>query len=178
MHKASKGALAAAAAGALLLGGTGSLAFWTATAEVSGGSVNSGELTITDTTTGGCSDADWVIDAAEPSGGPFDPATEKLVPGDVLTKTCTFTIGADGTHLRADLAATGGTASGALASALTVAGTFEVDAMPVTSITEADDGKELTATVSVAFDPGAGNPTQLSDATLSDYTVSLTQAHG
>ena len=62
MNKASKGALAALAAGVLLLGGAGSLAFWTDTAEVAGGAINSGELSLTDTTPGTCADADWVLD--------------------------------------------------------------------------------------------------------------------
>ena len=65
--------------------------------------------------------------AETPAGVPFDPATDTLVPGDELTKTCTFTVIADGTHLRADLAASGGTASGALAPALSVAGDFTLE---------------------------------------------------
>jgi alternate signal-mediated exported protein len=179
MNKTSKGALAAAAAGALLLGGAGSLAYWTGTASVAGGAINSGELTITDSTSGTCAAAPWTLDSAEsPAGATFDPASETIVPGDVLTKTCSYTIGADGTHLRADLAASGGSASGVLASALTASGTFTVDGSPVTSITEANDGDVLTATISVTFDPAAGNATQLKGASLSDYTVSLTQAHG
>ena len=178
MNKASKGALAALAAGALLLGGAGSLAYWTDSAEVAGGAINSGELSLTDTTAGTCADADWVLDDAEAPGGvPFDPATDTLVPGDELTKTCTFTVNADGTHLRADLAASGGTASGALAPALSVTGAFTVGAAAVTSITEADDGKELAATITLTFDPSADNSTQLQAASLSDFTVMLTQDH-
>ena len=178
MNKASKGALAALAAGVLLLGGAGSLAFWTDTAEVAGGAINSGELSLTDTTPGTCADADWVLDDDEiPAGVSFDPATDTLVPGDELTKTCTFTVNADGTHLRADLAAGGGTASGALAPALSVTGAFTVGSATVTSITEADDGEELTAAITLTFDPAADNTTQVQTAMLSDYTVTLTQDH-
>ncbi len=41
----------------------------------------------------------------------FDPATSTLVPGDSITKTCTFDVTAVGDHLRATLAATGGAES-------------------------------------------------------------------
>lgn len=178
MNKTTKGALAAGAAGALLLGGAGSLAYWNATADVAGGAINSGKLTLEDTTTGTCADADWILDdAEEPAGAVFDPAADTLVPGDVLTKECTYTIGAEGTHLRADLSTSGGEASGDLSSALDVSSTFTVDGAAATSVTEADDGSELAATISVTFDPASDNSTQEKDATLSDYVVTLTQAH-
>ena len=44
MKKSTKGALAAAAAGSLLLGGAGSLAYWTDAETVGGGSIASGHL--------------------------------------------------------------------------------------------------------------------------------------
>jgi alternate signal-mediated exported protein len=179
MNKSSKGALAAIAGGTLLLGGAGSLAYWTDVADISGGAVNSGRMSLTDTTSGSCAGAGWTLDGAEsPAGAAFDPATDTLVPGDVLTKTCTFTVGASGKHLRANLAATGGAASGTLAPALTVAGTFTVGGATVSSLTSADDGSTLTAKISVTFDPASGNTTQLRTATLSTYTVTATQVHG
>jgi alternate signal-mediated exported protein len=179
MNKSSKGALAAAAAAVLLLGGAGSLAYWTDSASVAGGSINSGKLTLTDATAGTCASAAWTLDAAEdPASATFDPATDTLVPGDVLTKTCTYTIGAAGKHLRADVSATGGAATGTLAPALTAAGDFSVDGAPVTSVTSANDGDTLTAEIKVTFDPAAGNTTQLKTATLSSFTVSLAQVHG
>ncbi|MGO4256986.1 alternate-type signal peptide domain-containing protein [Marmoricola sp. RAF53] len=179
MNKSTKGALAAAAGAVLLLGGAGSLAYWTDAATVAGGALNSGKLTLTDTTTGGCAAASWTLDGAEsPAGAAFDPVTDTLVPGDVLTKSCTYTIGAVGTHLRANVTASGGAASGSLAPALTVGGTFDVAGAPVTSITAADDGKTLTAKISVAFVPTSGNTTQLQAASLSSYAVTLNQIHG
>jgi alternate signal-mediated exported protein len=179
MNKTTKGALAAGAAGALLLGGAGSLAYWTATETVDGASVNSGTLTLTDSTEGGsCAEAPWKIDAGElPASADFDPATELLVPGDVITKTCTYTLGATGTHLRATLGTTGGTASGALSSALTVSSTFKNGTTAVSEVTEADDGATLTAEISVTFQGASGNSTQAQTAALADYVVTLTQAH-
>jgi alternate signal-mediated exported protein len=179
MNKSTKGALAAGAAGALLLGGAGTLAYWNATTTVGGADLGSGKLTLTDATTGTCAAAPWTLDGAEsPAGATFDPATDLLVPGDVVTKTCTYTLGATGTHLRATLGATGGTASGGLAGALDATATFTDGGDPVTAVTEANDGDTLTAEISVVFKGASGNSTQQQSAALSDYVVTLSQVHG
>ena len=47
-------------------------------------------------------------DGEATAGAVFDPASSTLVPGDSITKTCTFDVTAAGDHLRATLAATGG----------------------------------------------------------------------
>lgn len=178
MKKSTKGAVALAGAGLLLIGGTGSLAFWNASATVGGGTINSGELSLTDTTAGTCATATWTLDLGEDvPGEAFDPATDTIVPGDVITKTCTYEIGAVGNHLRADLTATGGAATGALAGAITPAATFTVAGAPATSITEANDGDVLEAEISLTFNPTSDNTTQLQSASLSDFVVSLQQAH-
>ncbi|MCW2787226.1 MAG: alternate-type signal peptide protein [Marmoricola sp.] len=178
MNKSSKGALAAVAAGVVLLGGAGSLAYWTDSATVTGGSINSGKLTLTDSTTGTCASAPWKLDGAEsPAGATFVPGTDTVVPGDVPTKQCSCTVGAVGTHLRANLAATGGAATGTLASALTASGTFQVNGTTVSSITSANNGQTLTATISATFQPGADNTTQLKSASLSGFVVTASQIH-
>lgn len=178
MKKTTKGALAAGGAAVLLLGGAGSLAYWTAGSTVNGGSVNSGHLKLTDTTTGGCSAAVWVIDGAEDRPGiTFDPATMKLVPGDVITKTCTYSIDAVGEHLRANASVTGGSATGALAPFLTVAGTFTDGGTPLTSITEANNNDALTAKITVTFNGASDNTSFDLNAVLSDLAVTLTQVH-
>jgi len=178
MKKSTKGAAAAGAAAVLLLGGAGSLAYWNATTTVGGASLSSGTLTLTDATTPSCAAAPWTIDSGEaPAGATFTPGTDKLVPGDVITKTCTYTLGATGTHLRATLAATGGTATGTLADALTVSSTFKDGGTDVTEVTDENDGDTLTAQISVTFEGASDNTTQDLAATLADYTVTLTQAH-
>ena len=70
MNKTTKGAIAAAAAGALLLGGIGSLAYWTDSDPVGGGTFTAGSLSLTPLST--CDT--WNLDTAEPGGSPFDPA--------------------------------------------------------------------------------------------------------
>lgn len=179
MRHSVKGALAAAGAAAVLVGGTGTLAFWTDTVTVPGVTgITSGSMTLTDTTVGGCGSVGWVLDASEsPAGGAFVPATSRLVPGDVLTKTCTFTVAAVGDHLRATIGVTAPTLTGTLASALTVAGTFTKAGSPVTTITSADDGASLVATITVTFDPASGNATQSQVADIGDYGVTLSQVH-
>jgi alternate signal-mediated exported protein len=165
MNKSTKGALAATTGAVLLLGGAGSLAYWNAAATVAGGTINSGRLSLTDSTAGGgCSAANWTIDTAEsPSGVTFNTSTDTVVPGDVLTKHCTYVINGSGTHLRATIAAAGGAASGALSSALTTAGSFTVGGAAATSVTSADNGKTLDAAISVTFPYGstADNSTQV-----------------
>ncbi len=182
MKKSTKGAVAAAAAGVLLLGGAGSLAYWTAGTSVSGSDINSGKLTLTDTTPAGtCADAPWTLDSTVnpgPGGETFDPALEFVVPGDTLTKLCTFTVGALGTHLHASITPTAPTNTGTLTPA-TVAGTFEIAGTAVTDITEANDGNAVTAKIVLTFPYGttSDNTSQTKVANLTAYSVALKQIH-
>lgn len=174
MKKSTKGALAAVGAAALLLGGAGTLAYWNATATVGGATIQAGELKLTDTDT--CANVAWELDGGEDEpNATFDPATDRVVPGDVLTKTCNFGVLAKGEHLRATVEATGGTASGALG--VTPGGTFTIGGTTVAEITEANDGDVLNATLTLTVDTDNDNLTQLTNAVLADYVVTLTQEH-
>lgn len=179
MRHTVKGALASAGAVAVLVGGTGTLAFWTDTVTVPGVTgITSGSMSLTDTTSGGCGSVGWVLDASEsPAGGAFVPATGRLVPGDVISRTCTFVVGATGDHLRATIGVSAPGVSGTLAPALTVGATFTSGGSPVTSLTSADDGATVTARITVTFDPASGNGTQAKVADIGDYGVTLTQVH-
>lgn len=172
MKKSTKGALAAAAAGTLLLGGAGSLAYWNATATVDESIVNAGSLALTDDECSG-----WVLDSGEEVEGAT--LADSIVPGDQLTKTCTYVITATGDHLRATLDATGGAATGDLSTVVTVTPSFDVDGNTVTEITEANDGDVLTATIVLDFPYGAtaDNSSQGDQLNLSDYVVTATQVH-
>lgn len=182
MNKISKGALAAGAAAALLVGGSGTLAFWTDQGTVPGGTIDAGHLDlVTDTTNTGC--GSWELDSGEQA-----PATwangDPLVPGDVLTKDCLFTIDAQGNHLRATVAASTPSTSGSLAAGLVVDATdITVGGLADTEFTEADDGSALGVTVTVTFtDPGTADNTYNDPATditavLNDITVTATQVH-
>src|SRR5690606_2430497 len=100
------------------------------------------------------------------------------VPGDVISKTCTYSIAATGDHLRATLAATGGAVTGVLPLQIEDQ-EFTVGGTAVTEISEADHGETLTATISVTLPLGAtvDNTSKTQTATLSDYVVTATQVH-
>lgn len=174
MNKTSKALLAATTAGALLLGGAGSLAYWSDSDQVSGSDFNAGSLNLVALNT--CDV--WNLDTGEPGGQPFAPATGKIVPGDVITKVCTFEIDAIGEHLRASVTAQPGTDSGALIDDLTVAATgLAIGGSPVTEVTEGDDGATLSVTVSVTFDTAADNATQNLAGTLDNINIVTQQVH-
>src|SRR4051794_15395746 len=99
MKKSSKGALAVGAGVALLLGGSGTLAFWSDSKPITGGAINSGHLRlVTDATNTGC--GGWYLDSAE--GAPVAYTVgDPIVPGDVLSRDCAYTVQATGNHLRA-----------------------------------------------------------------------------
>ena len=173
MNKTTKGALAAGAASVLLLGGAGSLAYWTAQGTVTGGTISSGELKLSAPTCDG-----WTLDG----GAVYTAGTTKVVPGDSITNTCTYTITASGAHLSADLAVTGGTTGtgNALATALSPVASYKVGtAASQAKITSADNNKVLTSTVTVTLPYGSAgdNATQNLSATLSDFVVTATQKH-
>jgi alternate signal-mediated exported protein len=90
MNKSTKGAIAAAGAGVLLLGGAGTLAFWNDTDTLNGGTLTAGTLDLSDVTCG----ANWL------EGG--NPVAV-IVPGDTVTKECTGTITLTGDHIEADV---------------------------------------------------------------------------
>ena len=186
MNKSTKGALAATTAGVLLLGGAGSLAFWSDSITIGGSTISSGHISLDDTTVGDCAGADWILDNGETTAGAvFDPATSTLVPGDSITKTCTFDVTARGDHLRATLAATGGAESAPatgndLSPKVTTTAAFTVAGASATTITEGNNGDELEAKITLSFPYGAtsDNPSQDGSLDLSAYTVALTQVHG
>ncbi|WP_158282995.1 alternate-type signal peptide domain-containing protein [Nocardioides silvaticus] len=180
MKKTTKGALAAGGAAALLLGGASTLAYWSAEGDVEGGTFTSGELKLLNEDCDGAGAGEgsgWFFDGGESAPSKEYVAGDLVVPGDVLTKTCTYEIQATGEHLRAGLATTGATTSGALASSLAPTASFTVAGETTTSITDTNDGDVLTATISVEFDGGADNSTQNLAAVLSSYVVTATQIH-
>lgn len=188
MKKSTKGAVAAAAAGVLLLGGAGSLALWSATDTVTGTDVTSGELKLSAPTCTG-----WKFDGSETTANKaYVPATDKIVPGDVLTQSCDYSITAIGEHLRATLTAPTSSLTGTLSTFITPTSTFKYKVPSVASgaaagdtvgtITESADGSTVTALLKVAFNSGSNNTSQSSTATplsavLGDFVVTFSQAH-
>lgn len=180
MNRSTKGAVAAAAAGVLLLGGAGSLAYWNSEQTIGGGAIASGTLTLTQELGQVCTD--WTLDAAG-GGTTYTPGTTLVVPGDVITKECDYTVTASGAHLAASLTmdATSITGDADLAAALTPAATYTLATVPVTtgqSITSTDTGKALHAVITVTFNTATSGVTaQGMTASLADIVVGLTQTH-
>jgi alternate signal-mediated exported protein len=175
INKSTKGALAATAAGVLLLGGAGSLAFWTSTQTVDGGDVSTGHLKLT---TPACGDG-WILD-----GGAVY-ADQLLVPGDTLTKVCSFSLDASGEHLTADFDTTApefSAGDAALLDELDVTASYKVDTVAVASSdVPVEDGDVIEATIVVSWPYGVedndSNVLAGLSATLDTITVTATQSH-
>jgi alternate signal-mediated exported protein len=171
VKNALKGSLAALAAAILLLGGGGSLAFLNDSEAMPGVSVTSGRL---DLGTPDCGPG-WVLDG----GTPF--TTQKIVPGDVLTKDCTIDLTATGAHLGAELAI--GTPTWAetndLTAELDATAVFTVNGATTTHIRSVDDTGtgEIRATIEVVFDEEALDVTQDLSAALQTLAITATQTH-
>jgi alternate signal-mediated exported protein len=189
MRNSIKAALAATTGAALLLGGAGSLAYWSDEEVIPGGTINGGSLDLTSADCG----VGWELNG---EGVTFN-FSRPLVPGDVLTKTCSYVLDATGDNLQADVAASAPDfgAVTALTAELDFSSSFTLDAVgapapaaftPTAQITEADDGKELIASLIVDFDfisaTNASNsgveynaaPLQ---AALEDITITVTQTN-
>lgn len=182
MKKSTKGAIAASAAAVLLLGGAGSLAYWSDDSVVDGGTIATGQISLGDADCAEDGEPEWTFDDGEAGAGEAYEAGDTVVPGDVISKVCTFEITAVGNHLRATLGVSeaGFTELNALSEDLQIDADFEVGGTAVdadTEITEANDGDTVTATISVTLPGSSGNESQDLGAVLRDITVTATQVH-
>lgn len=165
MKKSTKGAVAAVAAGVLLLGGAGSLAYWSDEADVDGGSVNSGsiELAATD-----CADAPWTHTEDGSEVG-------LIVPGDTIEKECEATLVLEGDHIGATVELDADAlddVEGELGQELEASATIPDG--PVTG----EGTHDVSVTIAVEF-PGepATNASQDGAASLNGLTLTATQTH-
>lgn len=175
MKKVTKATIAGALGVVLLTGGT-TFALWSDSANVNGGTVNSGTLALTPSGT-----PEW-NDISTTTPVPITIADFLIVPGDTIEYTAAFTVDASGDNLSATLdvsdpvAATG---DAALLAATTVTQTFtDVGGEPVTdgAITSADDGEVINVTVTIVFDESTpGTTAQAESINLSDMTITLQQ---
>ena len=188
MKKTTKGALAAVAGGALLIGGAGSLAYWTDNSTVTGDSIESGTL---DLSAPDCSTASGTHGWQYDDDSAFDPAGDVVVPGDTLTKVCDMTLTLVGDHIGATLDVDSVTADwdtdasdAGLTAELTPAVAFTVDDAAYEAIT-APGTYDVRATITLTFPFGSaadndsnspvGGPALA--AVLESITVSATQTH-
>jgi alternate signal-mediated exported protein len=163
----------------ILLGGAGTLAAWTNSRTITGGTITSGHLAIvTDATNTGC--GPWKLDDGEQPAYNY-VAGNPIVPGDVLSRSCAFTVRATGNHLRAtvgisavNFSGVNGTFGGKLTASVSA---VRLNGTPVTSFTETDNGATLTANVTVTFNANADNSTQSLSTYFDNLTLTAQQVH-
>ena len=149
MNKLTSGAIVGTLGITLLLGGAGTFAMWNQSTTAQAGTVASGTLTIANSGT-----PTWKnISADAAAGGTAiaNIASYKVVPGDTLEMTQTFTVAASGDNLKATLA---------------------YDANSITTATDAD--RALKAATNFALSATGGGIT--TDATTKVINVAPTTA--
>ena len=163
-----KQGIAAAIAAVCLLGGAGSLAYWTNSTDLAGTSITSGHLKCDVTDAG-----QWTMDG----GKVFDPASDRLVPGDVLTKVFRLNVSGTGYKLQAQFQAANPTWRSDNAHALTLenvlSASYSVNgnqAVPGNSTISVSPGDQVTATWKITWPYGVEDNDSNS---LSDFTAGL-----
>ncbi len=177
MKKSTKGALAAGAAAFLLLGGAGTLAYWTDDAAVEGGAVDSGSIELQDVV---CA-TNWSYDDAVGTG-----TVANIVPGDTIVKQCTADLVLLGDHI----GATVDISDASLTSIKTLDEELLVNAVltdPAGGVVDGEGSHPVTIDITVDFpygtvsapDPAtaAKNGSQLDTATLDTITLVAVQTH-
>ena len=175
-------------AGALLIGGAGTLSYWTDESRTDGIQLVTGETTLSDFT---CS-SDWAFADGDPVVD-----GEQIVPGDVISKICSFEVTVEGDNAVAELTLVDkpdflATSNGSFTAQLITSATYSIDGNPVPAqLTPTNDGDVVDTVISVMFedlgDPAAAldtaDPTQNQNVTnvagliadLDEITVVLTQ---
>lgn len=180
MNKATKGAIAAGAAGILLLGGAGTFALWEDNATVNPESISTGVLTL-DVAPGEWND---VTDPLAPETI-NDISSFDIVPRDKITYTTEVTVTAEGNNLEGELKInqTALTTSAAAASYLTVsvantaagAAGLTVDGNGVITFTTAAT-YTFDVTVTVEFEDAGDAVGQNANIDLAALALTLDQA--
>ena len=167
MKKSTKGALAAAAAGSLLLGGAGSLAFWSESTPVDGGDLASGSITLSNVV---CAPSFTHTEAPQNT-------VSLIVPGDTITKRCTGTLVLVGDHIGADVEIDPlsiQSLDGSLGSEIDAEAVLTAPAAPIT----AAGSYNVTVDINVEFpDTVTSETSQTSTASLNALTLVATQTH-
>lgn len=168
MKKNTKGAIAAGAAALLLAGGAGTYAAWSDSESLAGGTVTSGHLRITET---GAGTWTWADDSA------FNPATDRIVPGDVVEYTASYKLEVSGKNLVASLTpALGGVGVTGLGEYLTVASASDTTGIDLSNITVANNNATVAVTTTITFDADTADQDGMdATATLAGSTITLEQ---
>lgn len=176
MKKTTKGALAAGTAAFMMLGGAGTLAYWTDDASVEAGSVQSGKLALL----AGSTTAVWTLNDQPIPNDEWQSV--ELVPGDVLEYVGSYEIDAAGDNLQGTLAVTGGALTGELAAfvdesfAWTYNGLAPVlNADGVVTFDELSDGDQIGLAITVDFPFDEGIPEEPGAASSMSRSLDLSE---
>ena len=176
MNKLVKGSVAGATGIALLMGGFGTYALWNDSVGVPGGEVNSGVLTIAAGT------QTWSDASTDATDTLWDPATDVIVPGDVIELQQVLTINAEGKNLQGNLLLNTTDLETAYGSSVTVAVSTDEPALVAGEVNDfvfdadALTDPTVTATVTFTFDRAtSGVVAQNTAADLADASFDLTQ---
>lgn len=176
MKKSTKSVVAASAAAVLLLGGAGTLAYWTDDAGVDGGTITSGSIDLGAVTCSG-----WLHTED-------NSAVTNIVPGDSVYNDCATAVTLEGDHIGATLDIDDASIpAGALADELDAAVALrDADGDPIAAVTT-EGTTPVTARISVAFpygtvsspDPTTGdsNGSQNGTAVLDAMSLVAVQTH-
>ena len=172
----TKAIVAIAAGTALLLGGAGTLAYWSTSQSLTAGTVTSGDLDLTLGT------GVWTLDGVLTSPTVVaDPSTVRIVPGDMLTLEQPVTVTLVGDKLEADLtvdvtAAIPSANANDFTVALTVTGAT-ANGVNTYRLKPADVTAPLQATLTITFNSATADRVAVNTAIdLSKVTFNLTQA--
>jgi alternate signal-mediated exported protein len=195
VKKSTKALIAGGIGVALLVGGAGTVSFWTDEAEGGDGVISAGTLDLGSPAGGGWEishEGDGSGTATEPVA--FDPSADQIVPGDVLSYTQSIPVTLEGKNIKAEFngsidvtPSTDGTADTALSEAI------ESEDLAATGLTgatgdlsldgetlagEGDGSVEVTTTITFPWGTeGQYNDTKLGSLNFAvDYT--LTQVPG
>lgn len=186
MKRITKSVVAVSVAAAVVVGGAGSFALWSESADLAGGSISAGTLAVASTGTS------WTDISPDRVAGakPINLASFSAVPGDTLEGTYTVDADLTGDNMTAEVRVNSAALSGALAAGMTatydlyVAGTLVVDDQPLgssassTYVTAADlaagGTEDVKVVVTAAFSKDATD-LQGATANLSGIGVNLTQ---
>lgn len=179
MNKHTKGAIAAGAALLLLLGGAGTLSYWSDESSLAEGQISTGSLAL--------GEAEWASGWVYAEGNArAGEAVTTIVPGDSIQRVATVTVDISGDNIQAqlstpasvDVTVAGDSQPTTLSMPVTATYLLDGEAAPAT-LTSANDGDVIQATIVVNFPFGSdavnGNDTQNLVATLDGLTVGVTQ---
>lgn len=191
MKNSTKALIAGGAGAALLLGGAGTIAYWTDAADGGNGTITAGTLELGTATNG-----EWTIShqgdgTGDPTGpAPFDPTADQVVPGDTLSYTQSIPVELAGENIAAvftgeievvasnDEAANEALAAAIVGQDLAATGMSGADGLefdPDTGTVTGEGTGTVDVTTTVTFpwgEPGQFNEAQLGSLAFSvDYTL-------